>query len=491
MYMHWMLSHKLKEMTMKTTKTGICLGIFLMATVFTGCVGPVQLKTENKSVPSAYSNSKDTSNTAHTKWRDFFKDPNLTGLIDVALQNNQELNIMLQEINISQNEVRARTGAYLPFVTGGGALGVEKVGKYTSQGASDDHTEITDGKKVPTVLPNYLAGVNMVWEVDIWKKLRNSKKAAINRYLASVEGKNFMVTNLIAEIATSYYELMAYDNQLDILKQNIALYQNSLQIVKLEKESARVTELAVRRFEAEVLKNQSRQYHINQEITEIENRINFLVGRFPQPIVRNSQSFPDLVADTLYTGIPAQLLSNRPDVRQAELDLAASRLNVAAARANFYPTLMITAGLGFEAFNPKYLLQTPQSLLASAAGSLIAPLINRNAIKAEYYSAGARQIQAVYNYERSILNAHIEVANQLAYIGNLSRSYDLKARQVQALTQSIAISTTLFRSARADYMEVLLTQRDALEARFELIETKMQQLNTHVNMYRALGGGWN
>lgn len=476
---------------MQSIKTGVCLGILFATTLFSGCIGPIQLKTENKATPSAYKDSKDTINTAQTKWRDYFKDPNLVSLIDAALQNNQELNIMLQEINISQNEVRARTGAYLPFVTGGGTIGVEKVGKYTSQGASDDHTEITDGKKVPAVLPNYLVGVDMVWEVDIWKKLRNSKKAAINRYLASVEGKNFMVTHLISEIATSYYELMAYDNQLDILKQNIALYQNSLSIVKLEKESARVTELAVRRFEAEVLKNQSRQYHINQEITEIENRINFLVGRFPQPVTRNSQSFPDLLADTIYAGIPSQLLSNRPDVRQAERELEATKLNVIAARANFYPTLMITAGLGYEAFNPKYLVQTPQSLLTAAAGSLIAPLINRNAIKAEYYSAGARQIQAVYNYERSILNAHIEVANNLAYVNNLARSYDLKAKQVQALTQSIAISTTLFRSARADYMEVLLTQRDALEARFELIETKMLQLNTHVNMYKALGGGWN
>lgn len=477
-------------MAMKNTKSCISLAVLVAALLLSGCVGPILLKTENKSVPLAYGDSKDTTNSAQIKWREFFKDPNLVSLIEEALQRNQELNITLQEINIAQNEVRARTGAYLPFVSGGGAMGVEKVGKYTSQGASDDHNEITDGKKVPAVLPNYMVGVDMAWEVDIWKKLRNSKKAAINRYLGTIEGKNFMVTNLIAEIATSYYELLAYDNQLFILKQNIEIYQNSLQIVKLEKESARVTELAVRRFEAEVLKNQSRQYHINQEITEIENRINFLVGRFPQPIVRNSLSFPDLVADTLFTGIPAQLLSNRPDVRQAERDLEATKLNVAAARANFYPTLLITAGLGYQAFNPKYLVQTPQSLLATAAGSLVAPLINRNAIKAEYYSSGARQVQAVYNYERNILNAHIEVANQLAYMSNLAKSYDLKARQVQALTNSIAISTTLFRSARADYMEVLLTQRDALEARFELVETKMLQLNTHVNLYKALGGGW-
>lgn len=464
--------------------------VIMLTMTLINCIGPVSLKNESKSVPVSFNGNVDTTNSAHMQWRAFFKDPNLISLIDEALKNNQELNIMMQEINIANNEILGRKGAYLPMVGAGLGTGVEKVGKYTSQGASDERSEITEGKKVPAVLPNHRLGVDMVWEVDIWKKLRNAKKAAITRYLASVEGKNFMVTNLIAEIATSYYELMAYDNQLDILKKTIELYQNSLGIVKLEKESARVTELAVRRFEAEVLKNQSRQYHINQEITEIENRINFLVGRFPQPIQRNSASFPDLISDPIFAGVPAQLLRNRPDIRQAEQELVASRINVDVAKANFYPTLMITAGLGFEAFNPKYLVQTPQSMLANAAGSLLAPIINRNAIKADYYSAGARQIQAAYNYEKAILNAHIEVANQLAYKGNLSKSYELKARQVEALTQSIGISTTLFRSARADYMEVLLTQRDAMEARFELIETRMLQLHTHVNMYKALGGGW-
>jgi outer membrane protein TolC len=128
--------------------------------------------------------------------------------------------------------------------------------------------------------------------------------------------------------------------------------------------------------------------------------------------------------------------------------------------------------------------------LYSLAGELVAPLVNKNAIKATYYTANAKQIQAVYNYERTILNAYVEVANQLAKIGNLEKSYDLKTKQVQALTQSIDISNDLFKSARADYMEVLMTQRDALESKFELIETQKQRLNAMVDIYHALGGGW-
>jgi outer membrane protein TolC len=171
-------------------------------------------------------------------------------------------------------------------------------------------------------------------------------------------------------------------------------------------------------------------------------------------------------------------------------ELAASRLDVQVAKAQFYPSLGITAAVGYNAFNPAYLLRTPESILYSLAGELVAPLVNRNAIKAAYLNANAKQIQAVYNYERTIINAYVEVANQLSKIGNLAKSYDLKTKQVEALTQSIDISNDLFKSARADYMEVLLTQRDALESKFELIETKKEQMIATVRIYQALGGGW-
>lgn len=465
--------------------------VLLISFVLAACTGPALVKkTENKQVPESFLASTDSTNIAKVKWKDYFSDSYLTALIDSALSKNQELNIILQEINIAKNEVRARKGLYLPTIGVGVGVGTDKVGKYTSQGASDDVHEIMPGKKVPDPLSDFLIGVNASWEVDIWKKLRNSKKSAVHNYLSSIEGKNFMVTNLISEIASSYYELLALDNQLDILKQNIEIQKNALEIVKIEKTSARVTELAVKKFEAEVLKNQSHQYYIQQQIIETENRINFLVGRFPQHVDRDSKSFMTTSIDSISGGIPSQLLSNRPDIRQAEQQLMAAKLDVKAAKAEFYPSLRITGGAGYRAFNPQYLIQTPQSLIYSVAGELIAPLINRNAIKANYYSANSKQIQAVYNYERSILKAHIEVVNQLSNINNLKTSFDLKQKQVDALTQSIDISTILFKSARADYMEVLMTQRDALESKFELVETKMQQLNAKVNIYRALGGGW-
>lgn len=481
---------KLKTMYTKI-KTGNRVLLAAMVITITACNNlKVVTRTENKFTPASYQSSQDTSNTAEVRWNVFFKDPYLIALIDTALKNNQELNMMLQEINIAKSEVRAKKGEILPSAGIGAGAGLDKVGRYTRDGAVEENLPIKDGQAFPEPLGNFIIGVNASWEVDIWRKLRNSKAAAVSRYLGSIEGKNFMVTNLVAEISNAYYELMAYDNKLQILQQNLEIQKNALEIVKLQKTAGEVTELAVKKFEAEVYKNQSHLFYIQQQIVEAENRINFLVGRFPKPVARNSADFQKMVPDTLYSGIPSQLLENRPDIRQAELDVAASKLDVKVARASFYPSLRITAGVGYQAFNVKYIITSPQSLLYNIAGDLVAPLINRNALKAKYASANAKQIQSVYKYEQTILNAYIEVANRMSKVTNLKNSYDLKQKQVDALTQSITISTNLFKSAKADYMEVLLTQRDAIEAKFDLVEIKQEQLSNMVSMYQALGGGW-
>ena len=477
--------------------------VLLSLAVLTACFPKIKGtkgKDENKDMPSGYTVSVDansqikvntdtTSNIGKIEWRDFFKDKNLDALIDSALKNNQELNIMTQEIAIANNEVMARRGEYLPNLGIGAGAGVDKVGRYTTRGAAEDAIDIAPGKATPEVVPDMMFGAFGSWEVDIWHKMRNAKKAAFNRYAASIEGRKFMVTNMVAEIASSYYELLALDNQLAIVKQNIQIQSNALEIVRQEKDAARVTELAVRKFEAEVYHTRSLQYDIQQQIVEAENRINFLVGRFPQPVVRDSVSFTKLPSDTLAGGVPSQLLANRMDIRQAELNLIATKLDVKSARAQFYPSLNIRAGIGFQAFNPTFLVK-PESLLFTLAGDLMAPLVNRAGIKAAYFNANSKQIQAAYLYEQKILNGYTEVANQLANINNLKQSYALKKLQVDALNESIIISTNLFTSARADYMEVLLTQRDALSSKFELIETQKQLLQAKVKMYRALGGGW-
>ncbi|SNR33493.1 TolC family protein [Flavobacterium sp. ov086] len=478
----------------KSYQYGIALGICLTVA---GCKAPAPeaAPTTSTPVPESFGTTTQTqdanNNTSALVWKDYFKDQNLVDLIDVALKNNQELNITLQEIEIAKNDIRVKKGLLLPTVGVRAGAGVEKVGRYTSQGAGDATTEIKPGVETPDPLGDFTISAYANWEVDIWKKLRNSKKAALNRYLATVEGKNFVITNLIAEVADSYYELLALDNQLDIINQTIKLQSNALEIVKIQKQAARATELGVKKFEAEVLTSKSMEFDIRQQIKEAENKINFLLGRYPQEIKRTSSTnFLSLLPAAVSSGIPSQLLANRPDVKQAELELVAAKLDVKVARAEFYPSLDISAAIGVNAFKPAYLFTFPESLLYSLAGDLAAPLINRNAIKAEFASANARQLQALYNYDRTVLNAYLEVSNQLSKIENLQKGYDLKSQQVDALNTSIDVSNDLFKSARVDYFEVLMTQRDALEAKLELVDTKKEQLNAAVHVYRDLGGGW-
>jgi outer membrane protein, multidrug efflux system len=458
-----------------------------------GCniVPPITQRSIKKAVPPTYTEGPiSNSSVSQLKWQQYFTDPYLNALIDTALQRNQELNVTMQELVIARNEVRARKGEYLPFLNLRATTGLEKVGRFTSQGAADGSSRLEDGKRVPDPLQQYTIGAVATWELDIWHKLRNAQKAAAARYLATVEGRNFMVTGLVAEVASAYYELVALDRQLALVLQFIEIQQSALQTVRLQKKAAQVSELSVLKFEAELLNTQGRQYAIRQRIIEVENRINFLLGRFPQFVPRTTQSLNSILPDTLQSGVPSLLLENRPDIRRAENMLAAAQLDVKSARARFYPSLMLMAGTGYNALSPSYFIRTPQSLVFSLLADAMAPVVNRNAIKAAYFGANARQIQSAYTYEQTVLNAYLEVVNQLWSIRNLKSGYELKNQEVTTFMESIKVANNLFRSTRADYMEVLMTQRDALHAQLELIEIQEQQLHAFVSLYRTLGGGW-
>lgn len=479
---------------MKIYNTYIAAVVLSLA--LTGCKAPMAtvVKDEVKeNVPQNFNQDEQAdagTNSGTTPWRQFFTDPNLAALIEASLKNNQELMITLQDIEIARSGVLAKKGRLTPAVSAGIGAGVKKAGRYTSEGAGDATTDIEPGREIPDPLGNFEGGLTANWEIDIWKKLRTEKESAVAHYLSTVEGKNFVLSNLIEEVADNYYELLALDNQLDIIQQYIKLQQKALEISKIQKEAAAATELAVKKFEAELAKSKATEYTIRQDITEKENQINALCGRYPQPIARSKENFMSTIPQTVYTGIPSQLLANRPDIKQAELELKASKLDVEAARKEFYPSLEISATLGLEAFKPSYLVKLPESVAAGIAGELAGPLINKSAIKANFQTADARQIQALYEYDKTILNAYLDVANLMSKIKNIDQYYQLKSQETKSLEQSIDIANQLFRNSRADYLEVLLNQRDALDAKMELVEAKQKQLSTVVDIYKSLGGGW-
>lgn len=465
------------------------MALFLLLSA-SSCVPTERVLSVRSELPESFPGSQITEATELPIWSDFFADKSLSSLIQVALEQNQELSILLERIKISQNQAYARSGAYLPFVELGASAGTDKVGRFTRLGALEESLNIERDKGFPEPLQNYSFGLHASWQVDIWNKLRNLEKAALMRFLSSTEARNLLQTFIVSEVANAYYELLGFDAQLKIVERNIAVQENALKTISLEKQGARVTELAFKRFRAQLLATRSLRYGIQQHIVETENKINFLLGRFPQLITRDMSALDSSLASQVKPGVPSQMLQRRPDIRQAEMQLAAAKLEIEAARANFFPSLSITGEVGLEAYKTHKLLVSPDSLLYALGGSIFAPLINRREIEAEYGIANAEQRKSVWEYERTVLNALIEVSNSLANIQNLSRSLELKSDQVKTLEESIEVANILYRAARADYMEVLLTQRETLEAEFDLIELQVQQKQAAIMLYQQLGGGW-
>lgn len=468
-----------------------CVILLLM---LPGCRIPGLMKADPGSpLPESFNGVTTPESSAQVGIVEFFDDNVLVPLLVQGLSQNLELKIRNQEIQIARNEIMSRRGLLFPFVDVNARGGFEKTSRFTPLGAAEDQLLTPTGGRFPEPLGNLRVTTDLFWRLDIWRQYRNARDSAMQRYTAAIEDRNFLITRLVADTAEAYYELASLDKRLQYLDQTILLQQQSLDVAREQKKFARGTELPVQRFLAEVRKNESQRYILRQRMVEVQNQINFLVGRFPQPVDRESWDFINLDSRVLNVGLPAALLLNRRDIQAAEREVTASGLDVAVARAEFFPKVNIVAGIGYESFNTKYLFN-PEAMIANAAGELTAPLINRSAIRAEYLTANARQLQAIYEYQRTVINAFTEVVNSMAKVRNYRRSVQIKLQQVQALEASVDVARGFFnlpvREFRVEYIEVLLATRDLLEARTTLIETKQQQLSAMVNAYQALGGGY-
>lgn len=471
---------------MKNFFTLIPLFVFISA-----CKNIEKIKTPDFTpIPSSYNQHADSINVSDMNWKQFFNDSDLISLLNAAVKNNPDIFIAIEKIHAAEARAYFARNILYPNVSGNIVASQRKFGLYTMDGAGNISTEITPGKIVPVHLPDYYIGLQSSWEIDVWGKLKNKKRSALARYLSTVEGKNLVMTDLIAKVATAYYELLALDNQLDIVRETIKLEENALRVVKVQKSTAETNELAVQQFEEQLLNSQTLEIEVLQQIAEFENSINFLCGRYPQPVVRNKLTFMNSLPEQIKMGIPSDLLKNRPDIRRAQYELLEAKADLKAARAAFYPSFVISGGVGFQAFKPELLFSTPQSLAYSILGTLVAPLVNRAAIQSEFKTAGTAQITAMYNYQKVILNAYVEVYNEIIRIENLEKIYHLKDKEAQLSLKAINTSSALFKTGRANYLEVLMTQKNMLLSRLELVTTRKRQYQSVISIYKDLGGGW-
>jgi NodT family efflux transporter outer membrane factor (OMF) lipoprotein len=467
-----------------------CVLILLAA-----CNVPRRTTVQNEqALPATFNGHADTMTAADLPIQRFFPDSNLVRLIDIAVHNNPDMNIALQRVMAAKANIRYAQAALTPQLSIAASGGVERYGDYTMNGVGNFDTNlsgnISKDQHIPRPTTDVFLGLRSSWEIDVWGKLKQRKKAAVAHYFATEKGRQWVTTQLVATVAGLYYELLAQDDNMSIIGRNIQLQEKAYEMVQAQKEGGRATELAVQQFKGQLLHTKCFEFEIKQNITRIETQLNTLLGRFPQPVIRSRSILAQQMPQQLQAGVPSGLLARRSDIQQAEWELNASRANVEAARKAFLPSFTITPYAGVNAFTVSLLFK-PGSLVFGLLGGLTAPIINRRQLKADYGVANAQQAEALYTYQKNILQAVSEVYTELQAVDNYRHLFELKEDEARALANAVTNANDLYATGAANYLEVVTAQKGLLDAELEEISSKKTLLSATVDLYRSLGGGWN
>ncbi|PHQ30657.1 efflux transporter outer membrane subunit [Leeuwenhoekiella nanhaiensis] len=418
----------------------------------------------------------DSTNVALISWDELFSDPMLKNLIAEGLEENIDIRVALENINAAEAYFKQGKLAYFPTLNG--------TAQYTRQELSSNSQF---GGQFST-LDVYQVSAGLSWEADIWGKIRSNKRAFAASYLQSVEAHRAVKTQLIASIASAYFQLLALDEQLRVTQATIETRSSSLETTKALKEAGNVTEVGVKQTEAQLYTAQALNLDILKEIRLQENSLSILLGREPGPINR-SELAAQTINTPLKTGVPAELLSNRPDVRAAEFGLINAFELTNVARSNFYPSLTLNATGGFQSLDFSKLFDTT-SLFATIVGGLTQPIFNGRQIRTQYEVAQAQQEQAKLQFRQALLNATREVSDALYSYEIATEKLEVKQNEFDAYELATGYSEELLDNGLANYLEVLTARENALNSSLDLINTRYSQLQAIVDLYTALGGGW-
>lgn len=470
-------------------------GIVLCVSIVASCAMPKAVSINKTEVlPPAYQKSLDSNSIATLPKKLFFPDPSLQALIDTAIQFNADIRIAIQRIAAAKAGFGMAQGITKPSLDAVVSTGVDKFGDYTMNGLGNYDMNLSPNirkdQQIPLNMPDLFVGFRSSWEADIWGKLSNQKKAALNKYLATEQARQWVTTQVVAQVASLYYELLALDKELEILQNNIKLQENAVEIVKVQKAGGRATELAVQQFNAQLLGTKSMLNVMQQRITAIQNNLGAISGKYDFTIKRGKPITDIAIPEDIQIGIPAQLLVNRPDIREAELLLEAAGAELEASRKAFLPSLNISAYTALNSFKSSVLF-SPQSLTYGLLGGLVTPVLSKNMLKGNYQLASAAQQQAFESYRKQIIYAYHEVQTELSGIEQYKKIYQLKIQETKGLQAAVAASNDLYLGGLATYLEVITAQRGVLEAELEQINSKKTVFLYLIDLYRSLGGGWN
>ncbi|UAB82013.1 efflux transporter outer membrane subunit [Marixanthomonas sp. SCSIO 43207] len=419
---------------------------------------------------------QDSLSMASVSWKEMFTDSQLQNYIEEGLQNNIDIRVAIEQISIAEAYVKQGKAGYFPTLTGNAT--------YTRQELSENSQF---GNQFSSLDQYQLSGA-LSWEADIWGKIRSNKRAFQASYLQTVAAHKAVKSRLVANIASTYYQLLALDEQIKITEETIKTRNNSLETTQALKEAGNVTEVGVKQTEAQLYTAQAILIDLKNEARLLENTMSILLGSPMKEISRSTLESQEITAQ-LKTGVPSQLLRNRPDVIAAEYNFINAFELTNVARSNFYPSFTLSASSGLQSLDIDDLFSA-SSLFATITGGLTQPIFNGRKIKTQYEVSQAQQEQARLDFKFTILNASKEVSDAMYSYEAASEKIQVKEKEFEAYSLSTDYSEELLDNGLANYLEVLRARENALNSSLDLVNAKNSQLQAIVDFYQALGGGW-
>ena len=437
--------------------------------MFTGCstysrYHRAEIPTENlyRTLPAGI----DTVTIASMSWREMFTDRKLQSLIETGIKQNTDLNVARLRVEAAEAALITAKLSYLP------SLGIN------AEGGGSRY----DG----TTAKTYNVGASTSWELDIFGRLTAAKRGAVAALQGSRDYQQAVQTQLVATIADSYYTLSMLDTQMAINNRTLENWRATVRTLEALKKVGKANEAGVLQAKANVMQLESSQLAIRKSISETENALSAILAMPSHSIERNNlteASFPD----TISIGVPLQLLSNRPDVRQAEMELAQAFYATNVARAAFYPNITLSGTLGWTN-NGGGVITNPGQWLLNVIGSLTQPLFNRSVNIANLNIAKSRQEEAKLLFRQALLNAGKEVNDALAVWQTAKSQIEIGERRVSVLNDAVRKTELLMCHSGATYLEVLTTQQSLLEAETLQSQAYFERIQSIIKLYHALGG---
>ena len=419
----------------------------------------------------------DSLSSANVSWRNIFTDATLQGHINKALSNNLDVRVAMQNVASAQAYLKQSKAAQLPTLSVG-ANYTHSTNSINAMGGMGERTynnlwDITGAAS---------------WETDIWGKLSAQRRASYASYLATVEAQKAVQSEVVATLATAYYQLLMLDEQKKVLEQTIDFRQKSLETTKSLKEAGSTTEVATKQIEALVYNAQAQLVTIANSIWALENTICVLLGEEPHAIERTTlaeQQFPT----EFKQGYAAKLLQNRPDVARAELSLRNAFELTNVARAAFYPTLTLSARGGISSTELDTWISA-KSIFANFVAGLAQPILNRRQIRTQYEVQQIAQETALLNFKKAVLSAGKEVSDAMQNFSTQTEFIELKTKEMKAYQEATDYSKQLFDSGMVNYLEVITAEVNRLNAELSVANAQFTRMQYGIALYKALGGGW-